>query len=259
MTIADVLRADGRFSRLRDLAEQTRTARRGEPSWLETWDSPAQTIGEDFGGVTVFAPTDAAFAALDPAPREQLESGQLDNGARYQLLAAHFVPQRYPQAAFEDGPAPVFQGDVELSLDPPTFGGHAITQPDLTTANGISTSSTGWPCPPRSLRPAGRRPDAGVRMLVGRGSDSARTLSKRLGLGHPGPPRVDGRLSSACDVRLDRNDGVSVVEVFDRVHADRARSGDASATSSTNTTRRRADHTPAGRTSDPACANALFV
>lgn len=49
MTIADVLRADDRFSQVRDLAEQTRTARRGEPSWLETWDSPAETIGEDFG------------------------------------------------------------------------------------------------------------------------------------------------------------------------------------------------------------------
>ena len=41
-------------------------------------------------GVTAFAPTDSAFASLDTALREQLASGQLDNGARYQLLAAHF-------------------------------------------------------------------------------------------------------------------------------------------------------------------------
>lgn len=136
MTIAEVVRSDDRFSRLRDLAASTRTAATGEPSWLEIWDLHAEILGEDREGVTVFAPTDDAFETMDPTLLEQLDAGQLDNGARYALLGTHYVGRLLPQAEFEDGPAPVWRGEAEITGDPPTFGGHAIVQPDLQTTNG---------------------------------------------------------------------------------------------------------------------------
>jgi uncharacterized surface protein with fasciclin (FAS1) repeats len=149
LTVAEVLRRDERFSQFRRLAERTET--QVGASFLETWDSAEDSAGNAVW-VTLFVPPDTAFAALDPEIRAAYEEGRLDNLARYAWLGHHSVHKPYPAAEFTEGlqhgwrptgigtweATDVLSGpvDVELTLDPLTYGGCPILQTDLRTSNG---------------------------------------------------------------------------------------------------------------------------
>lgn len=139
MTIAEVLRADGRFTRFREIAERAGTDI--AESWLEVWDGDADQMGDDREGVTVFVPTNAAFTSLEPAVLATVAGDDVDNELLDALLGHHYVHRLYPSSAFEAGPQRTWRrspsGPVELGLEPPTWGGHLIEQTDLWTTNGI--------------------------------------------------------------------------------------------------------------------------
>lgn len=137
MSITDLLSRDPRFAQFCTLAEQTVSEGLGL-SWLEIWDWPANRMGDNQDGVTVFAPTDDAFAALDPALLTVLEDRTVDNLLLYSLLGHHYVHRLYPSTEFEVGPQRTWSGSgtVELSLDPLTFGGCGVVETDIRVANG---------------------------------------------------------------------------------------------------------------------------
>lgn len=136
-SIAGVLATDPRFSQFCTMVEGTFSPGLGL-SWLEIWDWPASRMGDNQDGVTIFAPTNDAFATLDPALRTALEDGVLDNQLLYSLISHHYVHSLYPSADFEDGPQPTFgrSTTVDLSLDPLTFGGCNVIETDIRAGNG---------------------------------------------------------------------------------------------------------------------------
>ena len=140
MTIAQVLQNDERFTRFGEIAARTEATIGGNPTtWLGLWDLDADRLGDDREGVTVFVPTNDAFEALDPALLAVIDDPNVDDWLLRSLLGAHYVHRLYPSADFEPGPHRPFRGSVrvvELSLDPPAWGGHVIEHPDLRTANG---------------------------------------------------------------------------------------------------------------------------
>lgn len=137
MTIAGVLAADPRFTQFCTIVEGTFSPGLGL-SWLEIWNWPASQMGDDQDGVTVFAPTNDAFAGLDPAVRSALEEGAVANQLLYSLLSHHYVHSLYPSADFETGPQRTFgrSTTVELSLDPLSYGGCNVIETDIRASNG---------------------------------------------------------------------------------------------------------------------------
>lgn len=149
LTVSEVLRRDGRFVQFRMLAAATQT--QISSSFLEIWDQQTDRPGNR-AWVTIFVPTDSAFAALDPEIRTALAEGRLDNLVRYTWLGHHTVHRPYPSTAFtaglqgnwqptgigkwENTTGPSGPVDVELTLDPLTYGGCPILETDLRTANG---------------------------------------------------------------------------------------------------------------------------
>jgi uncharacterized surface protein with fasciclin (FAS1) repeats len=137
MDIADLLRAEAQFARFCRLTERSVSPGLGL-SWLEIWDFPADRMGDDQDGVTVFVPTNAAFDTLDPAIHSALERGEVPNEMLYALLGHHYVHRLYRSSEFEPGPQRTWSGTgtVELTLDPITFGGCAVVQSDVRVTNG---------------------------------------------------------------------------------------------------------------------------
>ena len=137
MSIADMLRAEPRFSRFRDLTIRTVSEGRGQ-SWLEIWDFEGSQMGDNREGVTVFVPTDAAFERLDPSLLEAIEGPDLDNEIRYNLLGHHYVHRLYPESDFAAGPQRTWSGggSVEMTTDPLTWGGCPIVETDVRLSNG---------------------------------------------------------------------------------------------------------------------------
>jgi hypothetical protein len=79
------------------------------------------------------------FDVLDPAGRTLIEDPETDNQLCPTLLGVHCVHRLYPSIAFEPGLHTPIRGgtaEVELTIEPLAWGGHAIEQPDLRTANG---------------------------------------------------------------------------------------------------------------------------
>lgn len=103
---------------------------------MDVWDMPANQIGDDREGATVFAPVNDSFESMDQAIRQKLVAGQLDNATRYALLSDHYVHRLYPESEFDAGPVEVWRGTVDLAVDPLTFGGHDVIATDLRTSNG---------------------------------------------------------------------------------------------------------------------------
>lgn len=137
-TIAEWLSREPRFERFCELVEGTRSAGLGL-SWLEIWHWPASRMGDNRNGVTVFAPTNEAFAALDAVTLSALLDGTVDNELRYRLLGHHYIHRLYPSDAFEPGPQPTWRGagSVELRLDPLVFGDCGIVETDIRATNGF--------------------------------------------------------------------------------------------------------------------------
>lgn len=158
LTLAVVLRSDSRFTQFQAVAGETLTGiMEGESrlSWLDIWDWPPQRMGDDREGVTIFVPTDAAFEDLEPQIRLALDEGQLDNRTRYSWLGHHYVHRLYPSSDFVAGPQRTWStsptAPVELTLEPPMWGGCPILQADLRTANGYIHVIGGVVIPPAVL------------------------------------------------------------------------------------------------------------
>lgn len=137
VSIAGVLARDARFSQFCTIVEGAVSPGLGR-SWLEIWDWPASRIGENQDGVTVFAPTNDAFAKLEPALLTALQDGALDNQLLYSLLGHHYVHVLYPSSQFEEGPQRTWSGSgtVQLSTDPLNYGGCNVIETDIRASNG---------------------------------------------------------------------------------------------------------------------------
>lgn len=91
--------------------------------------------------ITVFAPTDAAFAALPPGELDKLMLPE--NKAELQkLLVHHIVNARLPSDKFAGakGPVPTVAGDnlqIDGSAQPVKVDGADIVQADVMASNGV--------------------------------------------------------------------------------------------------------------------------
>lgn len=134
LTIGEVIRRDERFTRFRELAEETPTSITG--SHMEIWDREQRPDGSEVQ-LTLFVPTDTAFAALDEEVRTAWEEGRLDQFVRYAWLGHHQVDSAYPAAEFVEGLQQNERSQAaELTLDPLTYAGCPILQTDLVASNG---------------------------------------------------------------------------------------------------------------------------
>ena len=104
---------------------------------LEATDLVGTLSGQGKGPFTVFAPTDEAFAKIDPATLQSL----LNNPAALkQILLYHVVPGEYPAARVVTSPSlPTANGQ---SLTISTAGGVKVndanvTATDITARNGV--------------------------------------------------------------------------------------------------------------------------
>ena len=89
---------------------------------LEVADLVGTLSGQGKGPFTVFAPTDEAFAKIDPATLQSLLN---DPSALRQILLYHVVPGEYPAAR------------VVTSTSLPTANGQSLT---ITTAGGVQVN-----------------------------------------------------------------------------------------------------------------------
>lgn len=84
----------------------------------------------------MFVPTDDGFTAAGQHLVDAAHSGDLPNQVRYTWLGHHYVHLLYPSSDFETDRQHTWRGNVDMTLDPPAWGGHASVQADLRTANG---------------------------------------------------------------------------------------------------------------------------
>jgi Fasciclin domain len=134
LTVAEVFRRDERFTLFRKLGEETPTSI--TDSHMEVWDMEQRADGSKIA-ITLFAPTDTAFAALDPQVRTAWEEGRLDQYDRYAWIGHHQVDSAYPSAAFVEGLQDNQRSqNAELTLDPLTYAGCPVLQTDLEVSNG---------------------------------------------------------------------------------------------------------------------------
>lgn len=91
------------------------------------------------GPFTVFAPTDAAFAALPEGTVEDLLKTE-NKEKLTQILTYHVVPGEVMASDLTEGmtAATVEGGELTVSLEGgPTVNGIAISQPDVDASNGV--------------------------------------------------------------------------------------------------------------------------
>lgn len=89
------------------------------------------------GAYTVFAPTDAAFAAL---PTDVLDALTKNPNALKRVLTYHVVPGALQSADLATGPLETVEGgavDVVADGGTITVGDATVTQPDLVASNGV--------------------------------------------------------------------------------------------------------------------------
>ncbi|MBK8047976.1 MAG: fasciclin domain-containing protein [Anaerolineales bacterium] len=87
--------------------------------------------------VTIFAPSDAAFAAL---PKADLDALLADPAQLADVLAYHVLPVSLPAADLETGEQTSLQGSpllIDVNNGAVTVNGAAVITPDVAAANGI--------------------------------------------------------------------------------------------------------------------------
>ncbi len=91
------------------------------------------------GPYTVFAPTDAAFAALPPGTLDQLLLPE-NKAQLQQLLSYHVVPGSVTSAQITPGEVNTVEGapvNITTSAGEVTVGNARVTEPDITASNGV--------------------------------------------------------------------------------------------------------------------------
>jgi uncharacterized surface protein with fasciclin (FAS1) repeats len=88
--------------------------------------------------VTLFAPTNAAFDALDP---DRLAELRTDAAAADALVRDLALEGAIPSDELASGPATTIGGsvvEIEVASDTITFAGAAVERPDITASNGVA-------------------------------------------------------------------------------------------------------------------------
>ncbi|MBW4465152.1 MAG: fasciclin domain-containing protein [Pegethrix bostrychoides GSE-TBD4-15B] len=91
------------------------------------------------GPYTVFAPTDAAFAALPPGTLDRLLLPE-NKAQLQQLLSYHVVPGSVTSAQITPGEVNTVEGapvNITTSAGEVTVGNARVTEPDITASNGV--------------------------------------------------------------------------------------------------------------------------
>lgn len=144
-TLVAVLEADGRFTTLLGALEAT--------NLVETLSGP--------GPITVFAPTDEAFAALPEGTLEALTPEQLQGVLLYHVVGGA-VDSGTAAAA---GAAPTAFGETTLAFTSPASGVLAVNEatviePDVAASNGVVHVIDGVLLPPAAEPASGDGADA---------------------------------------------------------------------------------------------------
>ena len=134
-SVPDVLAQDGRFGTLLAILALTESPQ--GPPGQQTITPVLELMGQPSWQHTLFAPTDASFAALAPATLEALLT---DASIRLDFVRMH-VSQRVWAAADlpDDGTIPTPGGGVEVSRDGERVmvGEALIAEADVTATNGV--------------------------------------------------------------------------------------------------------------------------
>lgn len=91
------------------------------------------------GPYTIFAPTDAAFAALPPGTLDQLLLPE-NKAKLQQVLSYHVVPGSVTSAQITPGEVNTVEGapvNIATSAGEVTVGNAKVTEPDITASNGV--------------------------------------------------------------------------------------------------------------------------
>ena len=102
------------------------------------------------GPYTVFAPTDAAFAALPEGTLDKLLKPE-NKEALTQILTYHVVPEKLMASDIKPGMVPTVEGkDLDITEDAGKVmvNGDAVEQTDITASNGIIHSIDAVLLPP---------------------------------------------------------------------------------------------------------------
>lgn len=97
-----------------------------------------QTIQENSGSLTVFAPTDEAFAALPAGTLAKLLKPE-NKALLRQVLAYHVVPSELPSSELKTGLVETLGGGlaVRVSAGKVVVNDATVIQPDIKAANGV--------------------------------------------------------------------------------------------------------------------------
>lgn len=97
-----------------------------------------QVLGTQ-GPLTLFAPTNEAFAALPPETLQRLLEPQNRQVLR-QILAYHLIPGSYPSSGIQSGQVETAAGApvaISTSGSEVTVGEATVVEPDITASNGV--------------------------------------------------------------------------------------------------------------------------
>lgn len=110
---------------------------------LSTFEDLLDTAGlQDIflcaGPFTVLAPTNEAFAAMDPALLAQLRQ-PANQELLQEVLLYHLLPEYQPSRSFVAGPAEtmLFDDNIDVQLAPLRFDGAGVINPDNIACNGV--------------------------------------------------------------------------------------------------------------------------
>jgi hypothetical protein len=133
-TVPAVLEADGRFTTLLAILEQTETT--SGPPGSETTERVVDLMQLPDLNHTIFAPTDDAFGELSDASFAQLVE---DADARLTMVRAIITQRLWRSHEFVQGQIQTVRGPMEVLVDDGTvrIGGVLLVEMDIAADNGI--------------------------------------------------------------------------------------------------------------------------